>query len=93
MTSPTPSFDFATSSRVIFGTGRVTELPALTRDWGTRALVCTGSSPDRHSGLIDALTMPVVRFAVDGEPTVNIARDAANIARSQQCGQRRIGKS
>jgi alcohol dehydrogenase class IV len=78
-----PTFDFATSSRVVFGAGRAAELPALIRDWGARALVCTGGAADRHSGLIDALTMPVVRFAVSGEPTVQLAGDAANIARSQ----------
>jgi alcohol dehydrogenase class IV len=74
-------FEFATAGRVIFGAGRSAELPALLAAWGTRALVCTGTSPERHAGLLAGLGMPAVVFPVAGEPTVDLARAAAAAAR------------
>src|SRR6476646_11230706 len=76
------SFDFATASRVVFGAGRSAELATLTRGWGTRALVCTGSRPEQHHELIAALTTPVVGFQVSGEPTLEMTRAALDAARS-----------
>ena len=48
---------------------------------GTRALVCTGSDPDRHAALLDTLTVPFRVSPVDGEPTVDAARSATAAAR------------
>ena len=50
-----PSFDFATAHRVVFGPGRATELPSLIDGWGSRALVFTGTRPERHQQLLGAL--------------------------------------
>ena len=80
MTVP-PSFDFATAHRVVFGPGRATELPALIDGWGSRALVVTGTRPDRHQELLGALPMPSEVVTVGGEPTVQMARDAAQTGR------------
>ena len=74
-------FEFATAGRVIFGAGRSAELPALLAAYGSRALVCTGASPDRHAALLAGLGMPAVVFPVAGEPTVDLARTAAAAAR------------
>jgi alcohol dehydrogenase class IV len=74
-------FDFATAGRVIFGAGRSAELPALLAAWGSRALVCTGASPDRHAALLAGLGLPAVVFPVSGEPTVDLARAACAAAR------------
>jgi len=76
-----PSFDFATAHRVVFGPGRATELPALIDGWGSRALVVTGTRPDRHQELLGALPMPSEVVTVGGEPTVQMARDAAQTGR------------
>ena len=76
------SFGFGTANRIVFGTGRSAELPELIRGWGGKALVCTGSRPDRHRDLIAALPMPSEIFRVVGEPTVTMARSAVEAARS-----------
>ncbi len=85
MTAATPeagaTFEFATATRIVFGAGRAAGLPALVAGLGSRALVCTGSRPDRHAGLIAALGTPTAVFAVPGEPTVDTARAAAAAAR------------
>ena len=78
--SPAP-FEFATAQRVLVGAGRAAELPATAAGLGSRALVCTGRQPARHSGLTDALGLPAAVFPVAGEPTVEVARAATTVAR------------
>ena len=77
----TAAFEFATAGRVLFGAGRSAELPALLAGYGSRVLVCTGASPDRHAGLLAGLGLPAAVFPVTGEPTVDLARAAAGAAR------------
>jgi alcohol dehydrogenase class IV len=76
-----PSFEFATPGRIIFGPGRVAELPGLLAGLGTRALVCTGAKPSRHADLLSGLGLPARVFTVSGEPTIELARDATSAAR------------
>jgi alcohol dehydrogenase class IV len=75
------AFEFATAGRVLVGAGRSAELPALLAACGTRALICTGASPDRHAELLAGLGLPAGVFPVDGEPTVTLARAAVAAAR------------
>jgi alcohol dehydrogenase class IV len=77
---PSP-FDFATAGRVMFGAGRAGELGAVAAGLGSRALVCTGSHPDRHAELLNELGVPSTTFPVSGEPTVELARQAVAAAR------------
>ena len=77
------SFEFRTANRIVFGAGRSAELPHLISGWGGKALVCTGSRPERHGDLIHALPMPSAAFRVLGEPTVEMTRSAVEAARSQ----------
>ncbi len=74
-------FEFATADRIVFGPGRAGQLPSLLAGLGSRALVCTGSRPDRHADLIGALPVPAAVYTVDGEPTVATARAAVGVAR------------
>jgi alcohol dehydrogenase class IV len=75
------AFEFATAGRVLVGAGRSADLPALLATCGTRALVCTGASPDRHADLLAGLGMPAAVFPVAGEPTVDLVRAAVAAAR------------
>lgn len=56
------------------------ELDALIAGAGSRALVCTGSQPWRHQELIDRLGLPATVVTVSGEPTVDVARTATEVA-------------
>ena len=78
------SFGFATAGRIVFGPGCSAELPDLVSGWGSRALVCTGSRPERHRNLIEALAAEVVLFPVAGEPTVDTARAATRLGREHE---------
>jgi alcohol dehydrogenase class IV len=75
------AFDFATASRVTVGAGRIAELPSVLSGLGSRVLVCAGANPGRHAGLIAGLGMPTEVHPVVREPTIEIARAAAAVAR------------
>jgi len=80
------TFEFATAGRVIFGRGTVTQLPALAREFGERAMVVTGSNPQRHEDLIQRLTengLAIVRFPIHGEPTTQAIERGVEIARAE----------
>jgi alcohol dehydrogenase class IV len=77
------AFEFATAGRIVFGAGRAAELPGLLAGLGSRVLVCTGADPDRNAGLLATLELPAEVFPVKGEPTIDLAREAAAAAREQ----------
>ena len=78
-------FEFATATRVVFGSGSVSRLGELTQGMGTRPLVVTGSNPERVSRVLDILKAgghhPEV-FTVAGEPTVE--RVLAGVEKAKQ---------
>ena len=80
-------FEFATAARIVFGRGKIELLPQIVREFGCTALVVTGSNPDRAAGLIDALQQARVEtsfFACGGEPTVDLVRHGAAVARQKR---------
>ena len=80
------TFEFATAGRVIFGRGTVNQLPALARECGTRAMVVTGSNPQRHEAITQRLTengMEITRFPIGGEPTTHAIERGTAIARAE----------
>ncbi len=80
MVAGTP-FEFGTASRVIVGPGRAAELPSVLAGLGSRVLVCTGSRPASHAGLLAGLQLPAAVVTVRGEPTTGSARAATAAAR------------
>jgi alcohol dehydrogenase class IV len=66
-------FEFATATRIVFGAGRLQELPGLAKPFGRRAFIVTGRSLDRARPLIEALASAGISastFSVAGEPEV-----------------------
>lgn len=78
------SFEFATAGRVMVGPGRAADLPDIVAGLGTRALVCTGAHPERHADLLARIPVPTAVFPVRGEPTVGMAREAADAAETHR---------
>ena len=74
-------FEFATAGRILAGPGRAADLPAVLAGLGDRVLVCTGADPLRHNALIGELGPAAALFPVAGEPSVDLARAAADAAR------------
>jgi len=82
------SFEFATSSRIIFGEGVISGIGDLAAGLGTRAMVVTGSDPQRVPGVIDSLQqagIPVSFFPVPKEPTVPLIEEGAKTVRGEGC--------
>ncbi len=83
-----PRFEFATASRIIFGMGVRRGLGTILAGLGQRVLVVGGSSR-RHDAWLEPLLadakMTRVGFAVSGEPTIDIARAGATVAREAAC--------
>jgi alcohol dehydrogenase class IV len=66
-------FEFATSNRIVFGNGIISEVPALAASLGQRVLVVADSS-ERCKILLEGLVgfgLVVVVFEVKGEPCEN----------------------
>ena len=68
-------FEFATAARIVFGEGVLAEVPAASREFGTRPFLVTGRSPAR------AALPAVATFAVEGEPTVDLLRRGVEACR------------
>lgn len=80
-----PSFEFATATRIVFGAGTARTLGSLAASLGTRALVVTGSQPERWRVLLDAVMATGVTLEVlpvAGEPTTDRITEAMAFARS-----------
>jgi len=77
------SFEFATATRIVFGAGVRREAAGAAAALGRRALLVTGGTPERVSGCLAG--MPVVPFAVAGEPAIDTIRRGVALARAEGC--------
>ena len=81
-------FEFATTSRIIFGRGTLKEVPALATQIGGRPLVVTGKNTERAAPLLDLLKatgMQTFTFGVPGEPTIEMTLEGVQLARKKAC--------
>ena len=80
-------FDFATATRIVFGRGKLADVPLIARSFGERALLVTGRSPARSQPLVQGLTdqrIKVTGFATEGEPTIDTVRRGVELARHEK---------
>ena len=78
-------FEFSTAARIVFGPGSVREAGAIAAAFGRRAFVVTGASPDRLAPLLGPLAEAGIaheRFAVQGEPTVDLVGRGVDAAQA-----------
>ena len=81
-------FDFATSTRILFGSGAVREVAPAAKEMGGRAMLVVGRSPESAAFLVDALKnegIGCVSWAVRAEPSVSLVRQGVELARQEQC--------
>jgi alcohol dehydrogenase class IV len=82
------NFEFATATRIIFGPGKLSELPQIARGLGGRALLVTGSrsaSAQRLTELFESGGVASERFVVAGEPTVPLVNQGVAQAQESKC--------
>lgn len=81
-------FEFATATRIVFGTGAVSQVAAHAKNFGRRALVVTGRHPQRAEKLVAGLTaegLASVMFSVGGEPEINTVQNGVALAKKENC--------
>ena len=82
------NFEFATATRIIFGTGAAGRIGDHVKGFGRRAFVVTGADPGRAEkllGLLATAGVASVTFAVPGEPEVATIEAGVALARRENC--------
>ncbi|VGO12025.1 1,3-propanediol dehydrogenase [Pontiella desulfatans] len=81
-------FEFATAQRIVFGAGKLQELPALAAGLGKKTAFITGRNAERIGPVFQLLkeagTCPAA-FSISGEPTSGRIATLAAQAREQGC--------
>jgi alcohol dehydrogenase class IV len=82
------NFEFATTTRIFFGAGRLREAGARAREFGSRALVVTGRDSSRAEKLLVGLSasgISAVTFSVAGEPELSTVEHGTAVAKKEGC--------
>lgn len=82
------NFEFATATRIVFGPGAATRLGPEAKLCGRRALVVTGSHPQRAEKMLANLVASGVGttlFPVAGEPEISTVEKGVTLARKESC--------
>lgn len=81
-------FEFATTTRIVFGPGRLAEIGEIAKSFGSSALVVTGSDPGRASALLELLSAEGISqtvYSVHGEPKIADVRTGVERAKAGKC--------
>jgi alcohol dehydrogenase class IV len=81
-------FEFATARRILFGAGRIDDVPMLAAGMGENAFLIGGGDTERTDALLVDLKLQGIgstRFTVAGEPTTDLIQEATAQARDQKC--------
>ncbi len=81
-------FEFATSRQILFGPGKLQQLPAIARSLGNRAALITGSNAERIAPIFNSLKNAGVNpaaFSVTEEPATERIATIARQARDLGC--------
>ncbi|MDF7826190.1 iron-containing alcohol dehydrogenase [Pontiellaceae bacterium B12227] len=82
------TFEFATAQRIIFGPGKLAELPNLIQGMGKKAALVTGTSAERIGpvfNMLKACGVEPAAFSIKGEPTVERISKLSAGARELGC--------
>ena len=81
-------FEFTTVTRIIFGSSTLKEAGVITKEFGARALIVTGSKPERAAPLTEILQragVSSVLFSVSGEPAITTVEQGVTLAKRERC--------
>src|SRR5256885_188065 len=79
-------FEFATATRVVFGSGVIAQAGSLAAQFGSRALVVTGQNPNRAEPLLAPLraaNLSPLLSSVFGEPEMQTIEQGLKLAKQQ----------
>ena len=81
-------FEFATTTRIIFGAGTLRDIGAVAKQFGCCALLVTGRDSRRAEPLVALLreqAIITVPFSLFGEPEVATIQQAITLGRTRKC--------
>ncbi|MDP8217409.1 MAG: iron-containing alcohol dehydrogenase [Candidatus Theseobacter exili] len=81
-------FEFATATRIIFGTGTLCDIGSHAAKLGHKVFVVTGRNSDRAARLqklLELSGLEYVLFHVSGEPTTESVLEGSRLARQSKC--------
>lgn len=81
-------FEFVTATQIHFGSGTLKKIGTIAKGFGKRALIVTGSKPERAAPLIDFLRRSGVSsatFPVLGEPELATIEQGVAAAKCEPC--------
>ncbi|HTY86603.1 MAG TPA: iron-containing alcohol dehydrogenase [Candidatus Acidoferrum sp.] len=81
-------FEFTTATRIVFGTGSLSQAGALAADFGRRALVVTGRDARRAERLqanLKSAGVDTVTFPITGEPDLATVTQGMELAKAEKC--------
>lgn len=76
------SFEFATASRILFGSGTLTQACKEIEAMAGQIILVRGKNRLRSEVLLSQIPRPAFEIEIDGEPTVRMVSDALKNARS-----------
>lgn len=80
--------DFATAGRIIFGAGKLNDLPQIIKGYGNKVFLVRSKSLAVRShltGMLESLGIKWVEQIVSGEPNTEGIKTAVQTARSENC--------
>src|SRR5580692_9436268 len=83
-----PKFEFATATRIIFGSGSIRDVGSIAKEFGSRALVVTGRDVGRAQSLLkllEAKGVSTVTFSGSGEPDLETIERGTALAKAEKC--------
>lgn len=86
-------FQYYLPVNLVFGRGSVDKIGTITRDYGKKALIVTGHSSTKKSGLLDRIVRYLEKSGVDSvvfdqvkqNPLTTTAMEAAELAKKEAC--------
>jgi alcohol dehydrogenase class IV len=81
-------FEFATATRIIFGSGSLADIGPIARSMGSHALLVTGSKPERAerlSKLLEQAGVQSAAFSIAGEPEISTVQRGVALAKQRAC--------
>lgn len=86
-------FQYYLPVNLIFGRGSVDRIGTVTADYGKKALIVTGSSSTKRSGLLDRIIRYLEKAGVESvvfdkvkqNPLTTTAKEAADVAKTEKC--------
>jgi len=81
-------FEFATSTRILFGCGEVRQVAPAAKEMGGRAMLVAGRLPESAAILVEGLKkegIGCVSWGVRAEPSLALVRQGVDLARQEKC--------